>query len=1128
MEVDQADSITPDYDSDDTTPVTYDAPDMLMDIDVPDSLTTNYTPNDTPTSLDITNDTITTDTYDIGPLTTLNDMLATTRTSQSAPPAAETSNAPNKSISPAQSSSRSALAEQPTNQALPSRPPRKRASQFFDPQDATFSCRYGHPDERFGGRPNLCQHLRKFHRHLTEEQAREEERVSGLLFCSKCLRPHANNANLNQHKPSCSGRQGGPTSSSRSRSTAATPNLLAPPLATSSTTQSTPTPLPSPQSNDRENITSAANGTEATTDKRCDPTTDEPGFHGHLNRLIELSSAPAIHGPLPPSTIRPFLQRVEQLAKAYAEAPAIASLAEILELPARMGLALEAGKADGLKRFLSTGEADRPPTTRQRRAEGTQTTFSQIIAKARSEVEQGRIGTASRTLTSQAARPVVDREVIESLRRKHPQRPTRSRYTHNRTPLASAPSGETIKKAIQELPRDTAVGLSNWSTSLLRLAGRNEAFIGFLQHVCRRMLLGTQPGHSLLCSARLIALAKPGGGTRPIAIGDLIYRTCAKAILSENRKANHLSKRQFGVGSKGGIEPIVHITRMAVNHQLSLPYTHLTSLDVSNAFNELDRTIMLDAVKKYAPELLKLAVWMYDSESALVITDDDSTPHIIKSSQGIRQGDPLGPLLFSIAIRDLVDGLQQHLGPGTLVLAYLDDIFILSLDDTPLAKCLEYFPATRPDLRLNAQKCKMIAIEEIKKEGFQLLGSAVGPVNYLRSFLQAKVDASIEQFRYIRNLPKQHALLCLRLSFQNQLRHLLRTLPVEGLRDIWQRLDTALREELKTIRGPTEDLTTVPQEDVIVSLPLRYGGCGFLSHSDLHEHAYQASLEESSILILPLSDNIATPEKAKPQKERTDKVHQHNINMLCQSLPEKSRFAFRENGTPLSRKWMASIPSSRALLIDDEVVAIGLCVRTLASSRRCNFCGTPTSFLHFESCEGNVGEWTARHEKVKRAVANMLRTVPGGKVEEEPWVNRRLLTPEEKRNRRNDIRIRGQLPDGMREEDYDVKVTSLFATENHLINHVRRPQIWTPEEIDRRMQVILTRHHNEKLRKLRYRSEAGQGMQPIVMSSGGVMSEQLDHLIRGWKKGANVGAMGFMFSRISIGLLEERTKYWFT
>ena len=161
---------------------------------------------------------------------------------------------------------------------------------------------------------------------------------------------------------------------------------------------------------------------------------------------------------------------MEQLAKAYGDDPAIGQLADILELPANMGLALQGGGADALKRFLiagdasptpalTTGDANPTPTNRQRRPGRTGGAFGKIIAKARSEVEQGRIGTA--WLTSQEARPTVDREVIELLRQKHPHRPRRARYVYNRIPMANVPSAESIKKAIQDLPRDTAVGLSN-------------------------------------------------------------------------------------------------------------------------------------------------------------------------------------------------------------------------------------------------------------------------------------------------------------------------------------------------------------------------------------------------------------------------------------------------------------------------------------------------------------------------------------------------------------------------------------------------------------------------------------------------------------------------------------------
>jgi len=52
--------------------------------------------------------------------------------------------------------------------------------------------------------------------------------------------------------------------------------------------------------------------------------------------------------------------------------------------------------------------------------------------------------------------------------------------------------------------------------------------------------------------------------------------------------------------------------------------------------------------------------------------------HILQSATGVRQGDPLGPLLLSLAIRPLLDRLSTFLGTDHLVLAYLDDVYVLS------------------------------------------------------------------------------------------------------------------------------------------------------------------------------------------------------------------------------------------------------------------------------------------------------------------------------------------------------------------------------------------------------------------------------------------------------------------
>ena len=49
----------------------------------------------------------------------------------------------------------------------------------------------------------------------------------------------------------------------------------------------------------------------------------------------------------------------------------------------------------------------------------------------------------------------------------------------------------------------------------------------------------------------------------------------------------------------------------------------------------------------------------------------------------VRQGDPIAPLLFSLAILPLLEHLQKTL-PKATIIAYLDDIYILSLETTAL------------------------------------------------------------------------------------------------------------------------------------------------------------------------------------------------------------------------------------------------------------------------------------------------------------------------------------------------------------------------------------------------------------------------------------------------------------
>jgi hypothetical protein len=60
---------------------------------------------------------------------------------------------------------------------------------------------------------------------------------------------------------------------------------------------------------------------------------------------------------------------------------------------------------------------------------------------------------------------------------------------------------------------------------------------------------------------------------------------------------------QFGVGTKGGVEPVIRAAQRALEDDLGQPFTHLTSLDFTNAFNTVDRLDIAAGLRRFAPSL---------------------------------------------------------------------------------------------------------------------------------------------------------------------------------------------------------------------------------------------------------------------------------------------------------------------------------------------------------------------------------------------------------------------------------------------------------------------------------------------------------------------------------------------
>jgi hypothetical protein len=122
------------------------------------------------------------------------------------------------------------------------------------------------------------------------------------------------------------------------------------------------------------------------------------------------------------------------------------------------------------------------------------------------------------------------------------------------------------------------------------------------------------------------------------------------------------------VGVSGGSQIAGHALRAGIAAD---PGCVTVQVDWHNAFNILRRDRMLAAVQQHCPALLPMVAWAYGRHSRVLLERAEA---VVLSQSGVRQGDPLGPLLLALTLQgplEMVAELNQ-----ARPLAYADDTFL--------------------------------------------------------------------------------------------------------------------------------------------------------------------------------------------------------------------------------------------------------------------------------------------------------------------------------------------------------------------------------------------------------------------------------------------------------------------
>ena len=249
-----------------------------------------------------------------------------------------------------------------------------------------------------------------------------------------------------------------------------------------------------------------------------------------------------------------------------------------------------------------------------------------------------------------------------------------------------------------------------------------------------------------LCGASLLASRKKSGDLRPIAVGEVLRRLVSKCItaLVTPQVKSTLPPHQLGVCSPNGAESLVHSVKLISSD----PDTPLSSkncllVDFSNAFNS-KRSALFKEVQHRMSSLSSWIEFSYGGQSHLLFGE-----HTILSSCGVQQGDPLGPLLFSLVLQPIIEKIASEV-PSLLFNGwYLDDgILCGNLDDIAAALSIIAIDGPTVGLSLNRSKSLLFSPElpssppsslagiPVTSEGFLLLWAPVGPPHSASQLLQ--------------------------------------------------------------------------------------------------------------------------------------------------------------------------------------------------------------------------------------------------------------------------------------------------------------------------------------------------------------------------------------------------------
>lgn len=242
------------------------------------------------------------------------------------------------------------------------------------------------------------------------------------------------------------------------------------------------------------------------------------------------------------------------------------------------------------------------------------------------------------------------------------------------------------------------------------------------------MICGKVPKHLLESRTTLIPKkdgADQPGDFRPITVSSVLLRTYHKILATRIMKHVVLDPRQKAFRQVDGCSENVFLLDMLLRcYREQFKPLFIASIDVAKAFDSVTHQAINDTLLHLGvPEVMVEYIMYSYRGSCTRLVCSDWVSELIFPKCGVKQGDPLSPVIFNMIIDRLFKLLPKEIGARVGCIdvsaeAFADDLFLAASTEQGLQQLInimaDYLASC--GLAVNAQKCFTVSLRNVPRE----------------------------------------------------------------------------------------------------------------------------------------------------------------------------------------------------------------------------------------------------------------------------------------------------------------------------------------------------------------------------------------------------------------------------